>query len=94
MLWSKFSAIFANFGVKMAFFSKTNVMIKILHDLALFRVKNANFFAIFLGENIIKIITSVPGFLKFRKKCFLNHEDVDRNRWKLLNQRLAAPVDN
>jgi hypothetical protein len=34
----------------MAFFSKTNVMIKILHNLALFRVKNANFFAEFFGE--------------------------------------------
>jgi hypothetical protein len=29
---------------KIAFFSTTNVMIKILHNLALFRVKNANFF--------------------------------------------------
>jgi hypothetical protein len=28
---------------KLAFFSKTNVMIKILHNLALFSVKNANF---------------------------------------------------
>jgi hypothetical protein len=30
-------------GEKMAFFSKTNVMIKILHNLALFGVKNAIF---------------------------------------------------
>jgi hypothetical protein len=36
-------------------------MIKILHNLALFWVKNANFFAEFFGENIFKIITSVPG---------------------------------
>jgi hypothetical protein len=36
-------------------------MIKILHNLALFWVKNANFFADFFGENIQKIITSVPG---------------------------------
>jgi hypothetical protein len=35
-------------------------MIKILH-LALFWAKNANFFAEFFGENIFKIITSVPG---------------------------------
>jgi hypothetical protein len=27
----------------------------------LFSVKNANFFAKFFGENILKIITSVPG---------------------------------
>jgi hypothetical protein len=38
----------------LAFFSKTNVMIKILHNLALFRVKNANFFAEIFGENISK----------------------------------------
>jgi hypothetical protein len=45
---------------KLAVFSKTNVMIKILHNLALFWVKNANFFAEIFGENILKIITSVP----------------------------------
>jgi type IV secretory pathway ATPase VirB11/archaellum biosynthesis ATPase len=45
----------------LAFFSKTNVMIKILHNLPLFWVKNANFFAEFFGENILIIITSVPG---------------------------------
>jgi hypothetical protein len=52
----------------LAFFSKTNFMIKFLHNLALFRVKNANFFADFLGENIFKIITSVPdlNFVFFR----------------------------
>jgi hypothetical protein len=48
---------------KLAFFSKTNVMIKILHNLALFRAQNANFFAVFFGENILKIITSVPGLV-------------------------------
>jgi hypothetical protein len=41
---------------KLAFFSKTNVMVKIFHNLALFRVKNAKFFAEFFGENILKII--------------------------------------
>jgi hypothetical protein len=45
----------------MAFFLQTNVMINFFHNLALFRVKNANFFAEFFGENILKIITSVPG---------------------------------
>jgi hypothetical protein len=45
---------------KLAFFSKTNVMIKILHNLALFWVKNTISFAEFFGENILKIITSVP----------------------------------
>jgi hypothetical protein len=37
---------------KIGVFSKTNVMVKILHNLALFWVKNANFFAEFFGENI------------------------------------------
>jgi hypothetical protein len=39
---------------KLALISKTNVMIKILHNFALFWVKNANFFAEFFGENKIK----------------------------------------
>jgi hypothetical protein len=53
--------IFMQFSAKkLAFFSKTNAMIKIFHILALFLVKNANFFAEFFGENILKIITSVP----------------------------------
>jgi hypothetical protein len=38
-------------------------MIKILHNLALFLVKNANFFAEFFGKNTLKIITSVPGLV-------------------------------
>jgi hypothetical protein len=37
---------------KLAFFSKTNVMIIFFQNLALFWVKNANFFAKFFGENI------------------------------------------
>jgi hypothetical protein len=37
---------------KLAFFSKTNVMIKFLHNVALFWVKNANFFAKCFSENI------------------------------------------
>jgi phenylacetate-coenzyme A ligase PaaK-like adenylate-forming protein len=36
-------------------------MIKILHNLALFWIKNAIFSAEFFAENILKIITSVPG---------------------------------
>jgi hypothetical protein len=74
MLWSQFSAIFDNFGEKLAFFSKTNVMIKILHNLALFWVENANLFAEFFGENILKIITSVPD--EIRKKLPLHYIPV------------------
>jgi hypothetical protein len=59
---------------KIAFFSKPNVMIKILHILALLWVKNANFFAEFFGKNFLKIITSVPGRSacspkQFRLRC-------------------------
>jgi hypothetical protein len=46
---------------KLAFFTKTNVMINFLQNLALFWEKNANFFVDFLSKNILKIITSVPG---------------------------------
>jgi hypothetical protein len=37
-----------------------------LHNIALFWFKNANVFAEFFGENILKIITSVPGSVCFR----------------------------
>jgi hypothetical protein len=53
---------FSQFSAKkLAFFSKTNVITKLLYNLPLFKVKNAKFFAEFFGENILKIITSVPG---------------------------------
>jgi hypothetical protein len=49
---------FCDFGQfsakKLAFFSKTNVRIKFLHNLALFRVEMLNFFVEFFGENILK----------------------------------------
>jgi hypothetical protein len=38
------------FCEKMAFFSKNNVSIEFLHNLALFGVKNANFLPVFFGE--------------------------------------------
>jgi hypothetical protein len=37
-----------------------------LHNLPLFWVKNANFFAEFFGENILIIITSVTDWANFR----------------------------
>jgi hypothetical protein len=55
--------IFCDFLQKMPFFSKTNVLIKSLHNLAWFRVKKRHFFLWFFCENILKIITSVPGLL-------------------------------
>jgi hypothetical protein len=48
-IFLRFSKIF---NERICVFSKASVMIKILHNLALFRVKNANFFAEFFGENI------------------------------------------
>jgi hypothetical protein len=46
---------------KFAFFSKTNVMIKILHNLALFGVKNANLLQ-FFSAKIFKIHNIGPSF--------------------------------
>jgi hypothetical protein len=64
--------IFCNFcqfsAKKSGVFSKTNVMIKFLHDLASFRVKKTPFFANFLRENILKIKTLVPGHPGFRQR--------------------------
>jgi hypothetical protein len=48
------------------FFSKTNVRIKFLQKVAAVSAKNANIFAKKLGENIFKIITSVPDGANFR----------------------------
>jgi hypothetical protein len=50
MLWSQFTSIFDIFGKKLAFFSKTFVKVNFFHNLAFFRVKNANLFAIFLAK--------------------------------------------
>jgi hypothetical protein len=46
---------------KIAFFLNTNVMINFFQYLALFWVKNNNFLSKTFGENIFRIITSVPG---------------------------------
>jgi hypothetical protein len=77
--------IFCNFrqfsAKKLAFFSKTNVTIKIFHNLALFRVKNANFFA----ENIFKIITSVPGCERGNLEVEFDYEKLK----KLLDHKVT-----
>jgi hypothetical protein len=63
LLWSQISAILDNFWRKNWCFSqKPMLWSNFLHNLALFWVKNADFFAEFFGENIFKIITSVPGW--------------------------------
>jgi hypothetical protein len=83
-----FPAIFANFrrflpifgdfcqfsAKKLAFISKTNVMIKFLEIVTVVWAKNANIFAEFFGENILKIMTSVLGLrylLPFGENLFL-----------------------
>jgi hypothetical protein len=59
---------------KLAFFSKNNVKIKILHNLALFCVKNANFW-----RKYLKIITLVPGHTArnpfFRRSASALHQE-------------------
>jgi hypothetical protein len=45
---------------KLAFFLKTNVLIKFLQKSSSSLSKNANIFAKFFGDNIFKIITPVP----------------------------------
>jgi hypothetical protein len=46
---------------KFGVFLKNQCYDHLKKNLALFWVKNANIFAKFFGENILKIITSVPG---------------------------------
>jgi hypothetical protein len=51
-IFRRFLTIFGE--KKLAFFSKTNVMIKFLHNTALFGVKNANFLLIVLTKTFLK----------------------------------------
>jgi hypothetical protein len=60
-----FVRFFSNFRRKIGVFFKYHVMIKFVQNLALFCVKNANFFAKFFGENILKIITSIPVYYSY-----------------------------
>jgi hypothetical protein len=66
-----FLQFFPIFGKKLAFFLNTNIMIKLFQNFALFSVKNENFFAKFFGENIFKIITSVPGCASLSKTAIV-----------------------
>jgi hypothetical protein len=49
------------FGKKLAFFLNTHVMIKYFSKLSFVFSQKRQFFAKFFCENILKIITSVPG---------------------------------
>jgi hypothetical protein len=76
MLWSQFFGDFCRFSAKKWRFLKNQYYDQIfLHNLALLWVKNAIFVAIFFGENIFKIITSVPEiFYKLKTKLFLKRK--------------------
>jgi hypothetical protein len=82
MLWSQFSAIFDNFRQKMAFFSKTDVMIKILKILTLFWVKTPIFSLkfsakIFKNHNIGPCIQFFNSYSVI-KTNWIEHADVYR----------------
>jgi hypothetical protein len=71
---------FSQFSAKkLAFFLNTNAMINFFQNLVLFWVKNADFFAKFFGENILKSITSVPG----RAETINELQEIQllRNQW-------------
>jgi hypothetical protein len=74
--------LFSTISAKNGVFSKTHVMIKILHNLALFWVKNANFFRRILWRKYLKSITSVPGH-PGRRKVLDRHEwIISMNNWE------------
>jgi hypothetical protein len=79
--FSQFSAIFPNFRRFFPIFGEIfgNVMIKFFQNLALFWVKNAIFCSIF-GENIVKIITSVPGQLNSPLNSFFDQDALPQGR--------------
>jgi hypothetical protein len=87
MLWSQFSAIFANFRRKIWRFSqKPMLWSQFFQKITVVWAKNAKIFAKFFGENILKIITSVPGHTVNTRceKRFFN-EIVWKNCEKLIN---------
>jgi hypothetical protein len=63
---------------KLAFFSKNNVMVIFLQNLAVVRAKNANIFAKFFGENLFKIITSVPGSVFLARSCRRREIEIEK----------------
>jgi hypothetical protein len=82
MLWSQFSRFLPIFGEKWAFFSKTmNAMIKFLQELAVCSLSKTAIFCQLFGENILKIITSVPEMNMFAIKTwfFGNKKVVHRS---------------
>jgi hypothetical protein len=59
----------------MAFFSKTNVMIKFLSKFSFVLIQKRQFFADFFGKNFLKIITSIPVFAPQPWATFLKRSE-------------------
>jgi hypothetical protein len=72
-----FLRFFPIFSEIIGVFLKYQCYYQPFQNLALFWVKNANFFAIFFGENILKIITSVPAPFELRVACQI----LDFHQW-------------
>jgi hypothetical protein len=62
MLWSQLSAIFDNFRPKIGVFFKNQCYDNFFKKISFVFSQKLHFFANFFGENILKIITSVPGW--------------------------------
>jgi hypothetical protein len=86
---------------KMAFFFKTNVAIQNFQKLAAIWTKYANFSAKVFGENILKIITTVPEWRKLRRNVRLRYLKVsvkprvstDCSTWQGTTGYLHNPID-
>jgi hypothetical protein len=73
----------------LAFFSKTNVMIKFLKQLAVFWAKNANIIAKFFGENILKNHNICPRDFRIWRHCsfFLSVDAIlILGNWKVCSE--------
>jgi hypothetical protein len=64
---------FLQFSAKLAFFSKTNIRVNFFHNLALFRVKNANSFTDFFLRKYLKNRNIGPRRQTFCADNFVGH---------------------
>jgi hypothetical protein len=83
---------FPQFSARNGVFLKYQYYDHFLHNFALFRVKNANVFAKYFGENILKIVTSVPAD-RYVVQCHM--DDVDPEAvpdWFILYRRSASKL--
>jgi hypothetical protein len=85
MLWSQFSAIFDNFRRKNWRFSQKPMLWSIFSKFSFVLSQKRQFFAKIFGENILKIITSVPGHPVCGRK--LVEADFESRKNSLLSLR-------